>query len=105
MQAKAANGAEDEDAEEDEDYEPTLSMPTAEPSVVPFDYASAPSLVNTSTLWGADNGGGRKNRKKKPKGNVPGAPVNPYDVYSRGMNAPKGLGRSQKGGERSMTFK
>ncbi|KAF9639307.1 hypothetical protein BFW01_g11113 [Lasiodiplodia theobromae] len=59
-----------EDAEEEEEQEP-------------FDYASAPSILNPAPAGKQD----KKNKKNKKK---------EFNPYARAADAPKGLGRSQK---------
>jgi hypothetical protein len=76
---------EEPNADEDE-YEPPA----------PFDYANAPSLLGSV----ASNGDKRK-KPRKEKGKT----ANPYEVYSKGMNTAKGLGkRRDGGGGKSVTF-
>ncbi|KAF2671926.1 hypothetical protein BT63DRAFT_384403 [Microthyrium microscopicum] len=59
-----------------------------------IDYAAQPSLI-----VGTEEQGGK--RKKKDKGGVKKAV---FDVYNRAMDAPKGLGRAQKGQGKTTTF-
>jgi exosome complex exonuclease RRP6 len=64
-----------------------------EESVQPFDYASAPSVLNQKRA--AAEAGGKKEKKKKP-----------FNPYAGSANAPKGLSRSnQERAGRTATFK